>query len=140
MDNRRRVLIVDDDEMVCRVVERVLGRDYVVRVAARGEEALGLLTDGERFDLILTDFAMPRMDGAQLIELIGQLDRAQADRVIFITANALSAMVETSALHAIVDKPFSPRKLRELVDRVTAANEDGYFPTRDDDLPVPGNT
>ena len=131
MEDRARILIVDDDELVCRVLERVLGRDYDIDVANRAEEALSLLTDGNRYDVILSDFAMPRVDGARLLELIAQLDRAQADRVIFVTGNGLGAIVQTAAVHTIIDKPFSPKKLRELVDRVTAASKQGYFPSHE---------
>jgi two-component system, response regulator PhcR len=128
MKNRSSVLVVDDDEMVCRVLERVLGRECDVQIASRGEDALSLIREGRRFDLILTDFAMPHMDGGRLVELIRRVDRAQADRVIFITANSLSTIVQTTLTHTVIDKPFSPRILRDLVARVTDAVRNGYFP------------
>ena len=64
------ILVVDDDEDFCNLVATVLRRAgaYVVETAADGQEALGLLLDGERVpDVIVTDFQMPKMSGGDLI-------------------------------------------------------------------------
>jgi two-component system, chemotaxis family, chemotaxis protein CheY len=136
MSNQTQILIVDDDELVCRVLERTLSRDYAVTVAFDAATALELIRQGRRFDLILTDFSMPIMDGAQMVDIIASIDRAQADRVLFVTANAMSAIVQTSLTYAVIDKPFSPRSLRSLVDRVTAAVRAGYFPEYPEEDPL----
>src|SRR5687767_6006388 len=60
-----RVLVVDDDPMIRKVVRQMLGsRGYTTTEAADGVDALKLLDD-EPFDLIITDVYMPRMDGLQ---------------------------------------------------------------------------
>jgi two-component system, cell cycle sensor histidine kinase and response regulator CckA len=65
---RRRVLVAEDDPMVRRVIERLLGEQgYEVRSARHGKDALQLATrsSGE-FALVITDVRMPVMDGWEL--------------------------------------------------------------------------
>ncbi len=71
---KKRVLIVDDSEMVRNFHSYIL-RDagFEVRTAADGAEAFELFLK-ERFDLIITDINMPRMDGLTFIRKVRQLD------------------------------------------------------------------
>ncbi len=62
-----RILVVDDDDLVRRLIRETLLREgHEVRLAASGREALRLLA-AERFDLLLTDVIMPDTDGLELI-------------------------------------------------------------------------
>ncbi len=64
-----RVLVVDDEENIRKIIVSMLAADgYECREAARGLEALALLESGEQFDLMLTDLMMPGMDGMALLE------------------------------------------------------------------------
>jgi PAS domain S-box-containing protein len=64
----RRVLLVDDDPLVLELLAGQLdAAGFSVVVAASGAEALGLLAAGERIDVLVTDLAMPGMDGLALI-------------------------------------------------------------------------
>lgn len=66
-----RVLLVDDEETVRRVTGRLLEKlGYVVRTAEDGEDALQILEEGQRFDLVLTDVVMPRLTGIEMVERI----------------------------------------------------------------------
>lgn len=67
----RRVLAVDDDALVLMNVSSMLeDLGFHVREAASGTEALRLLEEHGSFDLLITDHAMPKMTGAQLIEYV----------------------------------------------------------------------
>ena len=70
MEDRRRILVVDDQESMRTLLKdmlEVIG--YEVTVAEGGEEALRLMEAGE-FDLVLTDLNMPSMDGTALLRAI----------------------------------------------------------------------
>ena len=63
----RRVLVVDDEDAVRRLVCAVLERQgYAVRQAPNGREALALLDTGAEFDLVVSDVIMPEMGGREL--------------------------------------------------------------------------
>ena len=65
---RKSILLVDDDIAIRKVIPEILKKHgYQVQVASNGVEAL-LLMDREKFDLILLDIYMPKLDGYQLME------------------------------------------------------------------------
>lgn len=63
----KRILIIDDDKMICTVFERFLKKQgYAVNCAADGQEGLRLL-DTESPDLVITDIMMPVTDGLEVV-------------------------------------------------------------------------
>jgi len=78
------VLVVDDEFIVRRVVMQLLNRaGYAAEAVESGEAALALLAR-RKFDVVITDFAMPDMPGDQLAARIRKLLPAQ--RIIMATA------------------------------------------------------
>lgn len=72
MSEKTRILIVDDEEIVCHSFLRSLaGAHCNVQVAWNGEEALCALQQ-QRFDLVLLDLRMPGMDGMAVLKTIKQ--------------------------------------------------------------------
>jgi len=128
---RRTVLVIEDDLRGRAALLRILGPRYEVSLADNGEAALELIDQGQRFDVILSDVCMPRMDGATFVEQLRQRDADQAARVIVLTANPNSASAcRLSAHYFLIEKPYDIPTLRDLVDKVSAAARDGYFPSR----------
>ncbi len=82
----RRLLVVDDEPLVRELYAEALNGEGQVDVAADGIEALALL-DANRYDLILTDVSMPRLDGLGLFEtvLAGRPESAAA--FMFVTGS-----------------------------------------------------
>ncbi len=68
-----RVLVVDDDEVHRTLAIESLQRDGLEAAGAgSAEQALKLLDDGQRFDVIVTDYKMPGMSGIELLERLGR--------------------------------------------------------------------
>src|SRR6266851_680654 len=83
---QRRILVVDDEPLVCAAVKMMLAFDgHVVETASNGKEALERFEKG-KFDLIITDFKMPNMQGDELAAAIKARDPKQP--VVMITAYA----------------------------------------------------
>jgi two-component system KDP operon response regulator KdpE len=106
-----RILVVDDDPQIRRVMKVTLtGQGYEVVDARSGEEALEKL-DVERFDLVLLDMGMPGMGGLETCRAIRQ--RSEIAIIMLTVRDAESDKVE--ALDAGADdyvmKPYTPREL-----------------------------
>ena len=117
----KKILIVDDDKEVLRVLEILLKREgYTLLCACDGEEAIQL---AQKFqpDLVLLDFLMPKMDGSRTFaELRHRLGKDTP--FIFITATSLrlSSELAESKQFVYLPKPVDFDKLMEAVRSVLA--------------------
>jgi DNA-binding NtrC family response regulator len=81
-----KILIVDDEELICDVLSRRLTREgYLCVTASNGREALGRFYQ-EPFSIILSDIKVPEMDGMELLKKVKALN--PKSMVIIITAYA----------------------------------------------------
>ena len=115
-----RILVVDDEPLVGRTFERLLGTDHEVTCCEDGERALDVLAERADFDLLFVDIVMPGMDGISLYRRLSERNPALARRVVFITGGAFaegaaSFLDETE--QPVLYKPFELRTVREMVDR-----------------------
>jgi len=115
---KSRVLVVDDEPQITRVLRTVLtSQGYQVRVAAEGETALSNFTEW-RPELVITDLYMPRMDGVELCRRI----RALSTVPIIVLSVKGEERTKVEALDSGADdyvtKPFG---IDELLARVRAA-------------------
>ena len=85
MEYRNRILIVDDDDFLRESLTDDLCDDYEVYAASSGEEALKVLADLQRLDLILLDVKMPGMSGYELHERIKDMPVCHEVPVIYLT-------------------------------------------------------
>ncbi|HRD66830.1 MAG TPA: sigma-54 dependent transcriptional regulator [Candidatus Competibacter sp.] len=110
--DRKRILLVDDDEAVCRMVEAILtDRDYAVSAYTRSVEAMAGFAPG-KYDLVITDIKMPVINGLDVLQKIKQRDTAVP--VIMITAHAtvdLSIQALRNGAYDMLTKPFEPEEL-----------------------------
>jgi two-component system KDP operon response regulator KdpE len=114
---KRRILVVDDEQQITRVLRTSLSaQGYDIRVANDGEMALEILKDWPA-DLVLTDLSMPRLDG---VELCRQLRRKSQVPIVVLSVHGQERM-KVQALDAGADdyvtKPFG---MQELLARLRA--------------------
>jgi two-component system cell cycle sensor histidine kinase/response regulator CckA len=112
-----RVLIVDDEDSILRLVQRVLsGAAYETLATTEPSKALELGTSGRAFDLLLTDLMMPGMQGD---ELARRLRLHHPDiKVLYLTGFTDRLFAQRPTLwenEAFVEKPVTPTGLLEAV-------------------------
>jgi two-component system, NtrC family, response regulator GlrR len=119
-----RVLIVDDDAALLRLLElRLRAEGHDVVEAASGEAALGLL-DHELPELLITDLRMGGMDGLQLFEAVHR--RHPLLPVLMLTAHGTIADAVKALQRGVfgyIAKPFEARDLMAEVERALAASQ-----------------
>ncbi|TNE43337.1 MAG: response regulator [Deltaproteobacteria bacterium] len=111
MENRPDViLIVDDNEMNRDMLSRRLNRKgYTCLTASDGEEALAMLAEDDRIDLVLLDIMMPKMNGIEVLQVVRQTRTMLDLPVIMVSAKIQSAdIVKALELEAndYVTKPI----------------------------------
>jgi two-component system, cell cycle sensor histidine kinase and response regulator CckA len=112
----KRILLADDQQQVRELTKMLLGMDdHIVTEAGNGREALDLFTQ-ERFDLVITDYAMPLMKGDELARNIKRL--APSEPVLMITGSAGQPEGIYGSVDAILEKPFAFEDLRQAIARL----------------------
>lgn len=108
-----RILVVEDDESVRRVVERIVKRaGYEVLTASSGREALALLRRGEAISLVLTDVVMPEQSGVALVERMRE--EFPDVETLFMSGYTNDELNEHGIGHeqpSVIQKPFAPQEL-----------------------------
>ncbi len=115
---RGRVLVVDDEPMIARLVQRTLANEHEIVVSERAAEALERIHSGERFDVILCDVMMPQMTGIELHAELCKVERVQAERMVFLTGGTFTAAAREfleKVANPTVEKPFDTQHLKALI-------------------------
>ena len=118
MANSVKVLIVDDEAYIRRVVElKLANKGYEVITATNGEDGL------EKFklfhpEIVITDIKMPGMDGRALCEQIQNAKNQIPCLIIVVTCSVSDESFEwLEKLDAkLLEKPFSPSRLLDIID------------------------
>ncbi len=118
-----RILVIDDNEAVTQVLADVLQLDdHHVVLAEGGKQGLAFLQQ-ESFDVVFLDLWMPDLDGMQLYEWLETYRPAQAEKVIFITGDAISPATRSFLAYSgrpVISKPFDIMKISDVVMHVAA--------------------
>jgi DNA-binding NtrC family response regulator len=112
------LLVVDDEPMLGTVIQRILGEDHEVVVVSSALDALALVREGRRFDIILSDLMMPDMTGMDLHAELLRSFPDQAQKMIFMTGGTFTDTAGSflkSVPNQTVEKPFRSAALRQIV-------------------------
>jgi DNA-binding NtrC family response regulator len=115
---KSRILLVDDEEIVLRSCQRILGGgDYHIDVAREGLSALGLINENE-YDLLILDIKMPKMDGIEVLRRVKE-SRPDIDVIMITGLHDIETAVHAMKLGALdyLPKPFEPEDLEMIVAR-----------------------
>ncbi|HET9622099.1 MAG TPA: response regulator [Kofleriaceae bacterium] len=117
---RAKVLVIDDEPLLARAIERGLSAHHQVVVASRARDALERISHGETFDTILCDLMMPDVSGIDVHAYLEREHPALVPRVVFMTGGAFTASAK-QFLHDIpnehIVKPFSISEILKIVER-----------------------
>lgn len=113
------VLVVDDSSTARKHISRVLRNLGVenLTLAVNGKEAVDILADNF-FDLIVTDYNMPEMNGKELAEYVRNESQQSQVPILMVTSEANHdhlAGIKESGVSAICDKPFEPGEVKQLI-------------------------
>ena len=120
MNKNKKILIIDDEPYIRRVIEfKLKQRGYQVITATNGEQGLNCFKKYKPH-VVVTDINMPKMDGKVFCELTNEFKEKQPFLTIIITCSVpldelqwVDKMQETR----FFEKPFSPSKLLDCIDQ-----------------------
>ena len=121
---KRTIFVVDDQPSVLEMVAlvlRSLGREWEVKSFSDPFAAFEAVKT-KAPDAVLTDQAMPGMQGSELLELIRAISPTTL-RLIMSGCVALSKLTLITSAHQDIAKPFDPSKLKDMILRTFAAQE-----------------
>lgn len=123
IDQKPRLLVIDDEPLVISMLTRLLRRNYDITATTSGVEGLRLACE-EPWDAILCDVMLPELSGPQLLSRLELEGRPIAAKVGFMTGGAFGA--EASALLERLDrqgwlaKPFGLADLEAFVAKLVS--------------------
>src|SRR6056297_995566 len=123
MNEKKNILIIDDEKNIRFTLKKSLESDYEVVTAVNGEDGIEKFQENN-FDLVLLDMKLPGMDGMEVLKQIKDIDKT-ADIIIITGFGSVDSAVETMKLGAIdyLRKPFTPDEIKEIVKEVIERKE-----------------
>jgi two-component system chemotaxis response regulator CheY len=114
-----RVLLVDDSTLARNHIRRVLNNLGLLKVteAVDGQQAINILNQ-EMFDLIVTDFNMPEVDGRELTKYVREQSEQSHLPIMMVTSESNDthlANIEQDGVNALCDKPFEPQIVKQIL-------------------------
>lgn len=113
-----KILVVDDEPINIRLLERIFNRQYQVLCAFSGQEALELLKQHD-VALIISDQRMPEMSGIEFLKLAAEM-RPRVIRIIisgYSDVNVLTEAINSGIIYRFISKPWNNEDLQQTVSR-----------------------
>lgn len=124
------ILLVDDSATVRAVISKAIklaGVDFnELYQAGNGEEALQIL-ENEWVDLVFCDISMPVMDGEEMVTAMNENGMIESIPVVIVSSAGSEprvASLKEKGVKDYIQKPFTPERIREVVDQVMGVIQD----------------
>lgn len=122
----KKIMFVEDSPTMRRIIANSLSRIGVSEVveAENGVDALGKM-EGKNFDMIITDWNMPEMNGQELVENLRGQDKYKDTPIVMITTRGMQDDVMNaikSGVNGYIVKPFTPEVLEKKMKEIFAAS------------------
>ncbi len=121
-----KVLVVEDDSPLCWLLETIMRNQYEVTVVSNGLDAWSLLSERNIPDVIISDLAMPGLDGIELLENLSESGLFRHIPVIILSGDEEPAKrkrcLELGAFSYVI-KPFEPNLLLDEVSSAIASRK-----------------
>jgi CheY-like chemotaxis protein len=127
----KKMLLVDDVPDLARALETMLLKlGHTVEVSMDGKDALTRYKPG-KYDLVITDYSMPRMNGVEFAEIVKR--RSAEQRILMVTAYTFTIAAYDGRplpVDAILRKPFRPKEFNDTLAEMFLPK-----PTQEDEMP-----
>ena len=122
MSDAKRILVAEDNVVLGDVIRYNLERfGFAVTLARNGTEALRL-AESQSFDILVTDYEMPGIDGEELCNRVRNELKLDSIRIVMCSAKGLELdreeIMARLSIEAILYKPFSIRELTNLLENL----------------------
>ncbi len=119
MARSEKILIVEDEKGIRILLSDVLSSEGFEVISVKdGQESLDQMEDS-KFDLVITDINMPRLDGIEMLKRMKKAGRKE--KVIVITADTLDRRLEDGELPSVLTQLQKPFRIDNFVDVVIGA-------------------
>jgi response regulator RpfG family c-di-GMP phosphodiesterase len=116
--NRKRILLVDDEIAILKLLEFILKKDYELIIKNNGFDALTWLDSGNIPDLIISDMEMPYFDGADFVRSLKTSGYFREVPVIVLSGSDSLENIKTRIpypINELISKPFNPSILKDKI-------------------------
>jgi two-component system chemotaxis response regulator CheY len=113
---KKSLVIIDDDEIMILFLKKLFEKKYTVYVASDGVEAIQQLSQGIIPDLIITDILMDNINGYEFIEHLSTSVVYRNIPILILSGAPIEDLSLRLPLFKIINKPFDPLQLKDLVD------------------------
>ena len=114
-----RVLVADDDPEICTLIKTILrNASFEVSVCPDAESALVHLQRDKAYDVLISDFMLPGISGIELITMVRANPQTARLPILMISGHsnyAMDARAKAAGANAFLNKPFSLRQLRAII-------------------------
>lgn len=123
---KARILVVDDEPVVCKILSRVLTDEgHQVETADNARDALKRIKN-TRYSLILLDIKMPGISGPELYQRLAEISPSLPKRVVFVTGDAMgedTAAFLSEMKAPYITKPLDVKELRNVINRILTQSD-----------------